>query len=323
VLRLFACDVREALDPKQYPDFEVPGFWAEFLAISVLMVFTAGSIKLSEQLQIPAATAVGHALAPLIMVPATRIFGGVFVGCTFYDQKPNTMDADPTLSCWTSWVWWVYAVPSVFGLAGLGLCVVQNAKNDGNLSEKPSHPQSVKYAQVFSFVKVFTTLVHTAFGRWHPRLTSSVYIATDACLIFVILYYQPFVHNCVTRLSIYGNVQTMIGFISALVALAADNPSSTASELVFIWMSLVAMAAYIGCELFLFLSPGDLQFMFAKEFGDVYELDDEGKPLGKRHVDDAVKMDNPLEKRRSDDDDNVDDNVDDDDDDDDDGLSEE
>ena len=61
--------------------------------------------------------------------------------------------------------------------------------------------------------------------------------------------------------------------------------------------------------------------MFAKEFGDVYELDDEGKPLGKRHVDDAVKMDNPLEKRRSDDDDNVDD--DDDDDDDDDGLSEE
>eukprot|EP01048_Picozoa_sp_COSAG05_P002732 COSAG05_NODE_117_length_17936_cov_137.220945_11_plen_876_part_00 len=271
ILRLPAMNLPEVLP--EY-DIDPPGFGAQILFLSVLMTLMAvAAEKGGEGRWADCANALG----PLIMVPAARIYGGVFGGCTFYEFKDNTFDADPTLSCWSSFWWWIYAIMSLFGFAGLVLTVKNVSDQEGNLSNGPSHPASVKYAKVFSFAKVFTTVIDTTFGRWHPRLSSALYIGTDLYMIYFVVDRKPFVHAYLSRLTIYANIQTMIGYVSAVVALEVDNPQSTISENTYTWMSFLALGAYLGNEIYLFQSdlPVVGKFHQAWEFGRVYILDEE------------------------------------------------
>ena len=52
----------------------------------------------------------------------------------------------------------------------------------------------------------------------------------------------------------YGNVQTMVNYISAFVALEVGNPDITTSAAVFTWPSLLAVSAYFCKEAHLFQS---------------------------------------------------------------------
>lgn len=269
-LRLPAMNLPEVLP--EY-DMDPPGFGAQILFLSVLMALMvvaterAGEGRWSD---------FANALGPLIMVPAARIYGGVFGGCTFYEFRDNTFDADPTLSCWITVWWWIYAIMALCGFYGLVLTAKNVAHQEADLSNGPSHPASVKYALVFSFAKVFTTIMDTTFGRWHPRLSSALYIGTNIYLLHFIVYRKPFAHAYVSRLTIYGNVQTMIGYVSAIIALEVDNPQSSISESAFTWMSFLALGAYLGNEMYLFQSdlPVVGKFHQAWEFGHIFVLDE-------------------------------------------------
>ena len=293
ILRIPAFDFK-SLIPQWFEDVEAPGYAGECILLTLLVAFLVATIDL-EGSMIPGTkkpfpsfkllgekgAAGANTLAPLIMIPAARAYGGVFVGCTYYDMKPNSFDDDPDLSCWVSALWWVYCIIAVFGLFGMLMCAKSVADADGQLQNMPSHPASVKWALLFSFVKIFVTMVHVALGRWHPRLTNAVFIAAEAYMIWYIVVRKPFCHKSITRLSIFGNIQGMVGYVSAMIAVEVDNPESASSELTFTWLSFLSMGAYLGYEGYLFNTDQSVigKRHQAWEFASWYVVDeDSGLP---------------------------------------------
>lgn len=112
---------------------------------------------------------VGTKLSPLFFIPAVRIYGGVFFGCTFRttSTQANEFDADPSLSCWSGW-WWAYA--TVVGTLGLGFVMFSASSSlqasfvgreettiEGTIWEsigEPTHPSTVAFACTFIFLQV-------------------------------------------------------------------------------------------------------------------------------------------------------------------------
>ena len=52
----------------------------------------------------------------VLLVPTARCVSGIYLGCTYYEGAANTFDQDPSLSCWISPRWWLYAGMGMYGL---------------------------------------------------------------------------------------------------------------------------------------------------------------------------------------------------------------
>ena len=80
-----------------------------------------------------------------------QIFSAPFAGCTYYSDRDNTFDSDPTLSCWASAAWVVYLVicciAFFFTFKISNLAAMQLVENE-------QQPVLYQYALTLSMVKV-------------------------------------------------------------------------------------------------------------------------------------------------------------------------
>eukprot|EP01052_Picozoa_sp_SAG31_P031300 SAG31_NODE_3302_length_4442_cov_5.091181_1_plen_382_part_00 len=98
-----------------------------------------------------------------MVIPAIRLTGQMFLGCTYYDELPNTFNLSPELSCYISGMWWLYAVlffcGGTFGMMGT---VAQIYKH---FFENP-YPKIRSYAVLDMSIKVFREWLYACVAIW-------------------------------------------------------------------------------------------------------------------------------------------------------------
>ena len=91
----------------------------------------------------------------------------------------------------------------------------------------------------------------TALGEWHRKVTSFCIVALNLILIAIILItepYDPDKYPDMNRLELWGAVETVITYMSTLVAYHIDNPSSSVAGVLWLVASGIALVCFIAAE---------------------------------------------------------------------------
>lgn len=170
-------------------------------------------------------------IAGLLVVPATRVWGDVYFGCTYYaGDRPTTFDADPRTSCFEN-KWWLYAlvslVPLWFTVKSLGV------EASRLCDSSKSYPAVTSFAYSFTVSMVVTTLIDIAFGKWHPKLSNMLLAIIHSVLAQWVLLFRPYQHTWMNRFCLYGELHEVVSYVSAYVAVRIDDPESVVSGQVY------------------------------------------------------------------------------------------
>ena len=91
-------------------------------------------------------------------------------------------------------------------------------------------------------------------GEWHRKVTSFCIVVLNLLLIAFILKmvpYNPVQYNDMNRLELWGAVETVITYMSTLIAYHIDDPSSSAAGVLWLVASGVALVCFITSEVVL------------------------------------------------------------------------
>eukprot|EP01043_Picozoa_sp_COSAG02_P025092 COSAG02_NODE_1398_length_12861_cov_74.341718_1_plen_1174_part_10 len=165
-------------------------------------------------------------IAGILLIPMTRAVSGIYLGCTYYgDDMANKFDQDPSLSCWRSPRWWLYAVTGLYGMFVLITVSKASVYKVGDLSflKRPDYPATVQYGSIFAFVQIFTAVMSVAIGRWHPITCSVAIVFAHTFMLIYLLIKQPYIHHFLNRLDIYGSIYNIVAYSCAIHATYVDD----------------------------------------------------------------------------------------------------
>ena len=102
--------------------------------------------------------------------------------------------------------------------------------------------------------QITSALLLTALGEWHRKVTSFCIVVLNLLLIATILKitpYDPDKYNDMNRLELWGAVETVITYMSTLVAYHIDDPSSSVAGVLWLVASGIALVCFIAAEVVL------------------------------------------------------------------------
>lgn len=270
-----------------------PSFWPQYLA-AVLLLFGVSRLWFRGLIKGNASTVYrANNLYAVAMIPVARVVGRVYLDCDYRvavvgsaNYTSSTFRPVPTLSCWASWQWWIYAIWSSWLLTLLGSACLGASNQIGRLRNSPPFPVTYDFALLFCAIKIVTTWIAVALGADHPVLSGSLTIGCHTMLIAYIVVNEPFVHTFFNRFNVLGSVYTIISYGAALNATRINDATSDASIVAFGQAALAAIASYIAIEVMLHAKHRKLATSFETNYavGNAelqYELRDPADPSKK------------------------------------------
>jgi hypothetical protein len=191
----------------------------------------------------------------VLVIPMARNVSGIYLGCTYYDGAANTFDQDPSLSCWISPLWWLYAIVGIYGLFVLVTLAKATAHKIGDLSfrkQPPDYPATPQYGVVFTAALVFTPVISVAIGQWHPLISSSMIVVIHFLLLAYLLINQPYIHDFMNRLDAYGSIYNIVAYSCSIYATYVDDPTDDSPIMVYSWLVLVLLGTLVLIEAILY-----------------------------------------------------------------------
>ena len=127
----------------------------------------------------------------------TTIYSSVFFGCTYYEGRASTFDEDPSLECWSSGWWWLYALISGFGFGGLVVSALIRDKRLGSMEH--AYPCTRQFGFFLSMGKISTSLLNVAMGEYHTEWSCGLTLFVLFIVMFYLVFDRPWAHTFINR----------------------------------------------------------------------------------------------------------------------------
>ena len=224
-------------------------------------------------------------LVMLLVIPGTRVYGATFFSCTFFEDRDNSFDQDPSLSCWRSGWWFWYAFISFIGMVSLLVTALVRDKRLGSMEHH--YPATRQYGFVLSMTKILCALIAISMGRHHATQTSAGIVGLLLLKLGYVAIRRPFAHMFLNRFTAFCVTFTIWCYAAAIYAVELGDSTSDQSVTVLNFGLLGIVLLYLVAELYNFTrvpnredpAGGFGQHHVAWRFCEVYRVSKHGMHL--------------------------------------------